>query len=186
MSARAGRASGLPGGNQGRWRYTHPMNATRWLILAAACALPAVAGAQWQWLDKDGRKVFSDRPPPSDIAPNRILKQPGQRAAAVEAAAPATAASAPVPQIATKDKALEEKKKQVEAAEAAKRKEAEDQQAKVRAENCSRAKEAKANFDSGVRIARTNSKGEREFLDDNQRKAELTRIEGIIARDCKA
>ena len=129
------------------------MKAFRWLLLAAACALPAVAGAQWQWLDKDGRKVFSDRPPPSDIAPNRILKQPGQRAAAVEAAAPATAASAPVPQIATKDKALEEKKKQVEAADAAKRKEAEDQQAKVRAENCSRAKEAKANFDSGVRIA---------------------------------
>lgn len=161
------------------------MKAFRWLLLAAACALPAVAGAQWQWLDKDGRKVFSDRPPPSDIAPNRILKQPGQRPASAEAAAPAPAASAPVPQVATKDKALEEKKKQAEAAEAAKRKEAEEQQAKARAENCTRAKEAKANFDSGVRIARTNSKGEREFLDDNQRKAELTRIEGIIARDCK-
>ena len=26
----------------------------------------------------------------------------------------------------------------------------------------------------------------RDALDDNQRKAELTRIEGIIARDCKA
>jgi len=56
------------------------MKLTRPLFLAFVCMVPLLAAAQWQWIDKDGRKVFSDRPPPSDIAPNRILKQPGQRA----------------------------------------------------------------------------------------------------------
>ena len=52
-------------------------------------------GAQWLWLDKDGKKVFSDRPPPSDIASNRILKQPGVRNTSVDVApaAPATTAA---------------------------------------------------------------------------------------------
>jgi hypothetical protein len=32
--------------------------------------------AQWQWIDKDGRKVYSDRSPPSDIQEKNILKRP--------------------------------------------------------------------------------------------------------------
>ena len=34
------------------------------------------ASAQWQWVEKDGRKIFSDRPPPSEIAEKDILKRP--------------------------------------------------------------------------------------------------------------
>ena len=37
------------------------------LLLALACTWATGAFAQWQWLDKDGRKVFSDRPPPSEV-----------------------------------------------------------------------------------------------------------------------
>ena len=83
------------------------------------------------------------------------------------------------------DKALEEKKKQAEAAEAAKKKAEEQKLAQARAENCKRAREGKATLDSGVRMARTNDKGEREVLDDTQRAAELKRINGIIQSDCK-
>ena len=32
------------------------------LLLAVACTWALGAAAQWQWIDKDGRKVFSDRP----------------------------------------------------------------------------------------------------------------------------
>ncbi|HZY15413.1 MAG TPA: DUF4124 domain-containing protein, partial [Ramlibacter sp.] len=44
------------------------MNALRLILLVLACSVPLAAAAQWQWLDKDGRKVFSDRAPPPDIA----------------------------------------------------------------------------------------------------------------------
>ncbi|MBF9265764.1 DUF4124 domain-containing protein, partial [Paracidovorax cattleyae] len=49
----------------------------RLLVLACACSWALGASAQWQWIDKDGRKVFSDRPPPTDVPARNILKQPG-------------------------------------------------------------------------------------------------------------
>jgi hypothetical protein len=169
------------------------MKPLRLLLLAAACAMPALALAQWQWVDKDGRKVFSDRPPPADVPESKILRQPAGRgagtvavapvAAAAPAAAPASARSA-APKLSGKDKELEEKKKQAEAAEAEKRKAEEQKVAAQRAENCERLKRDKATMDSGIRIARANAKGEREILDDNQRAAETRRIESLMAREC--
>ena len=167
------------------------------LLTAFVCAVPALGFAQWQWIDKDGRKVFSDQAPPADIPVKNILRQPGGRgsvatAAATEAAsAPVAAASAPrVPasalKLSGKDKALEDKKKQVEAAEAEKKKAEDEKIAKARAESCTRAKQAKAVFDSGERVARINSKGEREFLDDAARAAESKRVQGVVDSDCKA
>ena len=83
------------------------------------------------------------------------------------------------------DKELEAKKKQAKEAEAAKRKADEERIAKAQIENCARAKQAKTTFESGVRIGRTNAAGEKEFMDDAARAAELKRIQGIIDRDCK-
>jgi hypothetical protein len=169
------------------------MIALRALALACLCVLPAVASAQWMYLDKEGRKVYSDKAPPPDIPAKNILRQPGMRAAAAAepeaaASAPAVAKAAPAasaPKISGKDKALEEKKKQAEAAEAEKKKAQAEEVAKAQADNCSRARQAKATFDSGMRVARVNAKGEREFMDDNQRAAEVKRLETVIARDCK-
>lgn len=166
------------------------MKAVRIALLALVCSAPLAASAQWQWLDHSGRKVFSDKAPPPDIAPERILRQPGGRggraievAPPVAAAQPAAAASLPKPS--GRDKALEDKKKQFEAAEAEKKK-AEDQKiAAMRLENCNRARASKANFDTGVRISRVNDKGEREILDDAQRAAEVKHLNDVIARDCK-
>ena len=70
-------------------------------------------------------------------------------------------------------------------AEAVKRKEEEEKITKAKVENCARAKQAKASLGSGVRIARTNDKGEREIMDDAARAAEMTRIQTIIESDCK-
>lgn len=169
------------------------MNAVRALTLAALCAaLPLAATAQWMWVDKDGRKVLSDQAPPPGTPQKNILRQPGGRPAPQPAAAePEAAASKPAvaaasaPKVATTDKALEEKRKAAEAAEAEKKKAEAEKVAKSLAENCSRAKGAKVEFDSGARVSRTNEKGEREFLDDKQRAAEVARLNGIIATDCK-
>ncbi|MEW6466902.1 MAG: DUF4124 domain-containing protein, partial [Pseudomonadota bacterium] len=76
------------------------------------------------------------------------------------------------------------KKKEAEAAEAAKKKAEEERIKKVKEENCARAKAAKATLDSGQRIARMNAQGEREILDDAARAAELKRTEEIIRSEC--
>lgn len=174
------------------------MKLTRPLFLALVCMVPLLAAAQWQWIDKDGRKVFSDRAPPADVPAKNILKQPVAAAPAAAAAAPAQAETAAAPATATatpkpaanapklsgKDKELEDKKKAAEAAEAEKKKAEAEKVAKAKAENCARAKKAKATFDSGARIATTNAKGEREIMDDAARAVETKRLEGIIATEC--
>ncbi len=160
--------------------------------------------AQWQWLDKDGRKVFSDRAPSSDVPDKNILKRPGNTVKAATPAPPnagtegtsaaATAASAPegaasVPKLSGVDKELIDKKKlaekQATEAAAAKRKADEDGVAKVKAENCASARQSKATLDAGTRIGRINAKGEREFLDDAGRAAETKRAQSVIDTNCK-
>src|SRR6476660_1939765 len=163
------------------------MKLLRLTLLGLACTLPAVGFAQWQWIDNSGRKVFSDQSPPANIPAKNILRQPGVKGTPVvaEAAAEPAKVQASAPKIAGKDKQLEEKKKQAEAAEAEKKKAEEETVAKARADNCARAKRAKSEMDSGVRIARMNDKGEREVMDDAARAVESKRLDGIVASDCK-
>ena len=173
------------------------MKYLRKLVIGATCLVSMAASAQWQWTDKDGRKVYSDRAPPSDILDKNILKRPAGRVnplvtseASLNAAPPVASASSPhgsasAPKLSGVDKELAEKKKKAEEAEVAKRKAEEERVAKSKIENCARAKQAKTNFDSGIRIARTNEKGEREIMDDATRSAEAKRIQFIIDSDCK-
>jgi hypothetical protein len=155
----------------------------------ALSALAMPAGAQWMWRDGNGKPVFSDRPPPADIPDKNVLQRPsGSQRLASPAPAPAPAAPASrageAPPPSGQDKELEQRRQQAEAAEAARQKAAQEAQAKARADNCVRAQQAKANLDSGMRIARTNAQGEREFLDDAARSAEGRRAQDIITRDC--
>ena len=171
------------------------MNAARIALLALVCSVPFAASAQWQWLDKDGHKVFSDQAPPADIPANRVLRAPRGRslpaadapaATAGPAAAGAAAAALPVlPKPSGKDPVLEEKRKQALAAEAAKKKADDEKVAAGRAENCERAKTSKSNFDSGQRMARVNAQGEREYIDEQQRATEIKNLQEVIARDCQ-
>ena len=165
-------------------------------LALAAASFALSAFAQWQWIDKDGRKVFSDRSPPADIRDKDILKRPEGRGsiavAAVSesaAAAPAVAASAAVkanaPKLTGKDAQLEAKKKQAEEEEAAKKKAEEEKVAAAKADNCSQAKRYLTTLDSGVRIASTNAKGEREVMDDSKRLEEKKRAQGVAETSCK-
>lgn len=170
--------------------------ATKTLLLTlAGCSFALTASAQWQWIDKDGRKVFSDRPPGAEIQEKNILKRPASSARlpvseAVAASQPAAAASAPAPKssapkLSGKDPQLEAKRKQAEEEEAAKRKAEEEKVAVARTENCERAKRGLATVQSGVRVSTTNAKGEREIMDDTARAAETKRLQDLISKECK-
>ena len=176
-------------------KTSHPLRlaARATLALALASTLP-MAWAQWGWVDNSGRKVFSDVAPPASIPDKNIIKRPGNSTLAPAPAAEAvpngsaTASVAPAtpatPKVADKDPELEARKKQAEAAEEAKRKAEEERIARAKADNCERARKSKGTLESGVRIATTNAKGEREFMDDKARAAEMQRIEAAIRSDC--
>jgi hypothetical protein len=172
------------------------------LIVAMATGLFALSAmAQWQWIDKDGRKVFSDRSPPAEIKDKDILKRPGGiRPAATpettpgsaEVASPSTLAAAPsaatkasAPKLSGKDAELEAKKKLVEKEEAEKKKAADEANAKGRADNCESAKRSLASLQSGVRLSATNANGEREVFDDARRATETKRVQESIEANCK-
>ena len=174
------------------------------LVFATGFSLLALtvttASAQWQWVEKDGRKIFSDRPPPAEIAERNILKRPpgaarasaapvvtmpGTEALAVVKPPAAPASKASAPKLSGKDAELETKKKKAEEEEAAKKKADEEKAAKAKAENCERAKSGLATLQSGVRMSSVNTKGEREVFDDAKRASETKRAQEVIDASCK-
>jgi hypothetical protein len=114
--------------------------------------------------------------PPADAA---------DASAGTATAADAAASSSGGPKNSGVDKDIEAKKKQMADAEAAKAKAEQEKIVKAKIENCARAKQAKATFDTGVRLSKTNAAGEREILDDAGRAAEGKRIQSVIDSDCK-
>ncbi|TXT39493.1 MAG: hypothetical protein FD135_2154 [Comamonadaceae bacterium] len=157
--------------------------------------LPLISVAQWAWTDPTGRKIFSDRPPDASIPDKNIFKRPGTASNTLhsEPAANASAENAntsakPVaaaPKVTGIDKELADRKKKDELAQAAQRKAEEDRINKVKADNCQRIRQAQKTLDSGIRISRANSQGEREILDDAARAAEASRLASMAAQDCR-
>ncbi len=163
------------------------------LVAFAATLLALPAEAQWKWRDKTGRVQYSDLPPPSSTPEQDILTRPnsGQRRSLTPPPAAASAASGPLgaasgaltPRVVEPE--LEAKRKKAEQEQAAKAKAEQDKVAAAKAENCQRARAQMRSLDSGMRLAKVNEKGEREFLDDRQRADEGKHARDTIAADCK-
>ena len=162
-----------------------------WILAGSVLTIPA--HAEWQWLDKEGRKVFSDRAPPPDVPQKSILKEPELKSLTHQqglvAVMPATVASAPankasMPRLSGRDVELVARKKQANMLEESKKQAEAEKLASSRAENCERAKKGQAALNSGVRIALVNTKGEREFMDDAARSVETKRLQTIADSDC--
>ncbi len=170
--------------------FKHIMKRLGCWVLAGvfAVTLCGTAQAQWKWRDKGGVMHMSDIPPPSDIPEKDILNRPASakaRAAATPASAPASASVPAAPAKQATDPELEARIKRMEAEKAAQQKREDEKVAAGKAENCARARESLRTLESGIRIARTNEKGEREFYDDKQRADETQRVRSVIASDCR-
>lgn len=158
-------------------------------LLVGLATLSLTAHAQWKWRDATGNVQYSDRPPPQGVADKDILQRPAaspaaaRRAAESASAAAALAAATPAPSKAESE--LDQRKKKADQEQQAKAKADEQKLAAARAENCTRARAQMRTLEDGMRIARTNEKGEREFLDDTQRAEETNRTRAIINSDCR-
>lgn len=156
--------------------------------------LAASAHAQWKWRDAQGKVQYSDRPPPSGTPEKDILQKPlsatrsitvvpvGAAASAAEAAAAAKpVASAPT----RAELEAAARQKQEQDREASKQKEEERRANEQRRENCARAQEHLRGLQNGQRITRVNERGERVYMDDAQRQAEVERTRTLITSDCR-
>ena len=164
------------------------MKLQRMVSMVLLCGLPLVSLAQWQWVDKDGRKVFSDRPPPAEIPDSAILKQPNRGTypqVSVDAAPAASAVAKPSLAVPSKDADLEKKKKEADEQAAAKQKADAEKLKQQQAENCTRAQSGMATLNSGMRVRNTDAAGNISYLSDEGRAAEVARLKSIVSSDCK-
>jgi hypothetical protein len=156
------------------------------LLTGAALLLCAgVSHAQYAWIDAKGQRHYSDRPPPPSTSAAKILKSPRPQPivmAELQAPAPAPAdeqkPNGP-PTLADRDadfnkRASEQAQRERNLTEDAKRK------AEVAA-NCGVARRAKAQFESGLRLATVDGAGASSPMTDEQRAQELARVNKVLA-----
>ena len=166
------------------------------IVLAGFASAPSEA--QWAWKDANGRTVYSDRPPPPDIKAGSIVRQPNTQALANpapasgpldDAAKPADAKGSDAKPASNAPKTIAERemefrKRQQERAESEKKAAEEQTKSAAKTAECDRARGYMRSLEDGVRIQRTDASGNREFLDDAQRAAEVERTRKIIQSTC--
>ena len=179
------------------------MSAISRVIRATITVAVVVAGftstpseAQWAWKDGNGRLVYSDRPPPSDVKPASIVRQPTQQmlpnplvGSVDDASKPSDAKSpdakgAPNAPKTIAERDMEFRKRQQERVESDRKVAEEQKKSAAKTAECERARGYMKTLEDGVRITKTDAAGNREFLDDAQRAAEADRTRKIIQSTC--
>jgi len=145
------------------------------IALAAACALlPLAATAQlYKYVDKDGKTVYSDQPPPNVDSKQLNV---GTGTTKDSAAAPKTAVERDKELQKVRDEDKEKAKKAEDAAKLAAQKEAACQQAKSNYQV----------YADGGRITKYDDKGERVYLGDDEILAEQQRAKREMDEACKS
>ena len=156
--------------------------------LLAIAAVGAHAQSMWKWRDASGQLHIGDTPPPPGTPARNIISSPAGGVPApivtttsTTTTAAADASSAPESDLDKKKKAADKVKADKDKADRAA---LEQKNAAIRKDSCTRATNEAAGIQSGIRMATTNAKGEREFLDDAGRAAELKRVQDIAASSC--
>jgi len=144
--------------------------------LLAACLLVAAGAAAattYKWTDANGRVVYSDQPPPTNVKSETVQAPPPR-------ANPAAA----------KDLTKQEgefKKRQMDAAENAKKSETLRAENVKRNEMCTRAQgQIRTLSAEQVQLVRQNAKGEDVYVDNTTRRKERGELEVWVKANCLA
>jgi hypothetical protein len=146
------------------------------LLSLIALALVPLSGQtqMYSWKDANGKIHYGDRPPTEKQTQARKVQGAPSETGDVAAARKASA-----------ERQFEEREKQGKEQESVKKPAEDPAQAKVREENCQRAKSNLAALESGQIRFSTNAKGERIALDGSVREAELARARKSVDDWCK-
>ena len=155
---------------------------TKTLVLLIGLALAGVAQAQIKcWTTADGKRACGDTPPAG-------AKVTTVKTAPAPAAAPAAAAAAgkdaPKGPMTAAEREQDYRKRQVEAKKTEEKAEVAKKDADAKRENCSNSRDGLASLESGQRIQRLDSKGERYFIDDAQREQEIVKARALVQQSC--
>jgi hypothetical protein len=152
------------------------------LLFAAALAFAAAATAQqYKWVDRNGRTQYGDAPPPGVKA--TPLRGPAGPAAPPSASA--TDAATRKGPMTPAEMEADFRKRKLEAEKAQEKQAAASQEAAAKKENCQRAQAYLQTLESGQRIARTDAKGERYYLEDADIAREKTEARQSVQSWCK-
>ena len=160
-------------------------------LLALLTALP-VAAQIYSWKDKDGKIHYSDTPPPTGEM--KTLQRPtrtpppmptGGAASETAEGKKADTNADPAKPKTLAERELEFRQRRAAEAEAQAKAEKEAAEAADRQRACEQARNQLAALNSGQRISRFNASGEREFLDDAARNAEIAQTQRLIDQACR-
>ena len=139
-------------------------------------ALPLASQAQmYSWKDANGKVHYGDRPPAENQTQARKVQGAPRETGDVAAARKSAT-----------ERQFDEREKQAKAEEGAKKPAEDPAQAKIREDNCKRARANLASLESGQARFSINDKGERVALDGAVRDAELARARKSVDEWCKA
>lgn len=143
------------------------------LITLALIGLNAHAGLN-KWVDAEGKVHYSDTPPP-DVKTQSVRNIAGK--GQTEAPASYTPKS-----IAEREADL--RKSKLDKEEAAQKKAQQDAQTETKKQNCEAARQNARSLEEGGRMFSYDSKGERNYLDDDARAKRLEDARKAIASNC--
>lgn len=152
------------------------------LILLVLTGTSAFAGLS-KWVDADGKVHYSDQPPPADVKATILRSTSGTVAPA--AAGDAAASSAPAAPKTIAEREAELKKAQQAKKEAADRAAQEQAEVETRKANCIAARKNLSILQEGMRMMEIDDKGERFYLNDEQRQQRITKAQQDIGTYCK-
>ncbi len=137
------------------------------VALVLALAAPAAMAQVYKWVDEKGRVQYGDKPPP------------GAKASAVKP--PAEPQGTPRPPENFAGQEADFQRRQIEKREQEEKLAREE---KLRQQRCDQAKDRRALYERVSRISRF-EKGERVYLSDEQRAAEVERLNAAVAQYCR-
>lgn len=152
------------------------------IVLLTAFAAGAAQAQIQCWTTKDGKRACGDTPPAG--AKVREVGGPGAAPAAAPAAKDAASKEAKKGPLTPAEQEQAFRKRQIDAEKAREKEDKERADAATKKESCERAREAQRAMASGQRIARTDAKGERYYLDEAQAAAETAKAQQLVQQWC--
>jgi hypothetical protein len=150
------------------------------IILLTALAAGAAQAQVQCWTTKDGKRACGDTPPPGAKV-REVGSAPAPAAPAAKDAAAKDAKKGPLTP-AEQEQAF--RKRQIDAEKAREKDDKARADAAAKRENCERAQAAQRAMESGQRIARTDARGERYYLDEAQVAAEAAKAREQVQQFC--
>ena len=152
------------------------------LILLALTSASAFAGLS-KWVDADGQVHYSDQSPPANVKATVLRSTSGMAAPA--ATGDAAASSAPAAPKTIAEREAELKKAQQAKKEAADRAAKKQAEVEAREANCIAARKNLSMLQGGMRMMEIDDKGERFYLNDEQRQQRIAKAQQDISTNCK-